>query len=161
MVAEMLLLSALISIAMLLSIGVLATKDNFYASLFMSATLIIVATIFAFFDLQPVFVFIVFIFVGAIGIVTVALAAIYRFAPERQISGLWAIPVAITALSLGIFIYLHTWRQILLTPLVYKQICFDLLSFMTAPEYILLILFLTSLITLLMLSVIKMERGGI
>ncbi len=150
----MLLLSALAGVAVLFSLGVLLSKDNFYSSLFMAVTLVIVASVYAFFDLQPVFVLIVFIFVGAIGIVTVALAATYRFAPERQVSVLWALPVIITALILGFSVYT--------TQLAYAgEIQFALGEFIT-PEYLLLILFLTSLIILLMLSVLKMgvEEGG-
>lgn len=150
----MLLLSALAGVAVLFSLGVLLSKDNFYSSLFMAVTLVIVASVYAFFDLQPVFVLIVFIFVGAIGIVTVALAATYRFAPERQVSVLWALPVIITALILGFSVYTTQLASA-------GEIQFALGEFIT-PEYLLLILFLTSLIILLMLSVLKMgvEEGG-
>jgi NADH:ubiquinone oxidoreductase subunit 6 (subunit J) len=151
MSVEMLLLSALAGVAVLSSLAVLLTRDNFYASLYMSATLIMVAGVYALFDLQPVFVLIVFIFVGAIGIVTVALAATYRFAPERQISGLWALPVIITAFILGFSVYASQ----LVSP---EKIQFALENFIT-PEYLLLILFLTALIILLMLSVLKMGVG--
>lgn len=147
----MLLLLALAGVAVLSSLAVLLTRDNFYASLYMSATLVMVAAVYALFDLQPVFVLIVFIFVGAIGIVTVALAATYRFAPERQISGLWALPVIITAFILGFSVYTAQ----LISP---EKIQFALEKFIT-PEYLLLILFLTALIILLMLSVLKMGIG--
>jgi NADH-quinone oxidoreductase subunit J len=70
---EVWVLIALAGIAVLSSLGVLLSKDNFYSSLYMSATLIFVASIYAIFNLQPVFVLIVFVFVGAIGIVTVAI----------------------------------------------------------------------------------------
>jgi NADH:ubiquinone oxidoreductase subunit 6 (subunit J) len=151
MSVEILLLLALAGVAVLSSLAVLLTRDNFYASLYMSATLIMVAAVYALFDLQPVFVLIVFIFVGAIGIVTVALAATYRFAPERQISGLWALPVIITAFILGFSVYASQ----LVSP---EKIQFALENFIT-PEYLLLILFLTALIILLMLSVLKMGVG--
>ena len=145
---EMLLLSALACTAVLSSLAVLLTRDNFYASMFMSATMIMVATTYALFDLQPVFVLIVFIFVGALGIVTVALAATYRFAPERQISWLWALPVVITAFILAFSVYAAQ-----LAPL--GKIQFALQGFIT-PEYLLLIIFLISLTVLLLLSVLKM-----
>jgi NADH:ubiquinone oxidoreductase subunit 6 (subunit J) len=148
---EILLLLALAGVAVLSSLAVLLTRDNFYASLYMSATLIMVAAVYALFDLQPVFVLIVFIFVGAIGIVTVALAATYRFAPERQISGLWALPVIITAFILGFSVYASQ----LVSP---EKIQLALENFITL-EYLLLILFLTALIILLMLSVLKMGVG--
>ena len=145
---ETLLLFAIAGVAVLSSLAVLLTRDNFYASMFMSATLIMVAGVYALFNLQPVFVLIVFIFVGAIGIVTVALAATYRFAPERQISVLWALPVIITAFILAFSVHISN-----LAPL--EKIQFALQKFMT-PEYLLLVLFLTALIILLMLSVLKM-----
>lgn len=145
---EMLLLSALACTAVLTSLVVLLTRDNFYASMFMSATMIMVATTYALFNLQPVFVLIMFIFVGALGIVTVALAATYRFAPGRQISWLWVLPVAITALVLAFSVFAAQ-----LAPL--GKIQFALLGFLT-PEYLLLIIFLASLTVLLMLSVLKM-----
>jgi len=150
----MLLLFALAGVAVLSSVAVLLTRDNFYASLYMSATLVMVAAVYALFNLQPVFVLIVFIFVGAIGIVTVALAATYRFAPERQISWLWALPVIITAFIIGFSVYATQ----LASP---EKIQFALQKFIT-PEYLLLILSLTALIILLMLSVLKMsvEEGG-
>jgi len=144
----MLLLSALACTAVLTSLVVLLTRDNFYASMFMSATMIMVATTYALFNLQPVFVLIMFIFVGALGIVTVALAATYRFAPGRQISWLWVLPVAITALVLAFSVFAAQ-----LAPL--GKIQFALLGFLT-PEYLLLIIFLASLTVLLMLSVLKM-----
>ncbi len=145
---EMLLLSALACTAVLSSLAVLLTRDNFYASMFMSLTLVMVAVIYALFDIQPVFVLIVFIFVGALGMVTVALAATYRFAPGRKISWLWALPVVITAFVLAVSVYAAQ-----LAPL--EKIQFALQGFIT-PEYLLLIIFLASLMVLLLLSVLKM-----
>ncbi|MHC1635768.1 MAG: hypothetical protein ACXQTS_03975, partial [Candidatus Methanospirareceae archaeon] len=99
------LLSILSIFAILFALGVLTTKDNFYASLFMSGALIMVAAVYAFFNLLPPLVLIVFIFVGAIGIVTVALAATYREAPRRQLSKIWIALVIITFLFLLSSIY--------------------------------------------------------
>jgi len=154
---EMLLLIALAGIAVLSSLAVLLTRDNFYASLFMSATLVMVAAIYAIFNLQPVFVLIVFIFVGAIGIVTVAVAATYRSEPESQFSSAWVVPVVITAVVIGFAIFsynkLHPGVSLSL-------IKFKLTDFVPHSEYLLLILSLTALIILLMLSVLKMGLGG-
>ncbi len=155
----MLLLSALVGAAVLFSLGVLLSKDNFYASLFMSITLVFVASVYALFDLQPVFVLIVFIFVGAIGIVTVALAATYRAAPERQFSWVWTLPVVITAFVIGFSIYRLTPQS------AYSSTFeFELINFISATEPIteplLLILFLMSLVVLLLLSVLKIGIGG-
>ncbi|MGB2727940.1 MAG: hypothetical protein WBD09_05625 [Halobacteriota archaeon] len=161
MIMEMVLLSALAGVAVLFALGVLLSKDNFYSSLFMSAALIFVASVYALFNLQPVFVLIVFIFVGAIGIVTVALAATYRSDPERQFSGLWAVPVVITAFIIGFSIYSYN----LLNPNVPSSVIeFELINFIpiTEPitEYLVLILSLMSLVILLLLSVLKMGVGG-
>jgi NADH:ubiquinone oxidoreductase subunit 6 (subunit J) len=155
MSAEMLLLSALAGVAVIFAIGVLVSKDNFYSALFMSVTLVLVATVYAFFDLQPVFVLIVFIFVGAIGIVTVALAATYRSAPERQLSGLWAVPVAIAAVILAGSIFMASPQ-----PATSGAIEFDLVQFIPQTEYLLIVVFLVSLVVLLLLSILEIGVGG-
>jgi NADH:ubiquinone oxidoreductase subunit 6 (subunit J) len=154
---EVWVLIALAGIAVLSSLGVLLSKDNFYSSLYMSATLIFVASIYAIFSLQPVFVLIVFIFVGAIGIVTVAVAATYRSDPERQFSKPWAVLVAITAAVVGFAIYSYT----MLNPEIsFSVIKFELISFMLQSEYLILVLSLVALVVLLLLSVLKMVAGG-
>lgn len=158
MSVEMLLLLALTGVAVLFSLGVLFSKDNFYSSLFMSVTLIFVATIYALFNLQPVFILIVFIFVGAIGIVTVALAATYRSEPERQFSGLWAVPVAITAFIIILAIYSYSVFNP--QPVPSSAIEFKLMNFIPITEYLLIVVFLMSLMVLLLLSVLKIGVGG-
>ena len=151
----MLLLSALAGVAVIFALGVLVSKDNFYSALFMSVTLVLVATVYAFFDLQPVFVLIVFIFVGAIGIVTVALAATYRSAPERQLSGLWIAPVAIAAVILAGSIFMASPQ-----PAMSGAIEFDLMQFIPQTEYLLIVVFLVSLVVLLLLSILEIGVGG-
>jgi NADH-quinone oxidoreductase subunit J len=155
MSAELLLLSALAGVAVIFALGVLVSKDNFYSALFMSVTLVLVATVYAFFDLQPVFVLIVFIFVGAIGIVTVALAATYRSAPERQFSGLWTVPVAIAAVILVGSIFMARPQ-----PALSGAIEFDLVQFLPQTGYLLLVVFLVSLVVLLLLSILEIGVGG-
>jgi NADH:ubiquinone oxidoreductase subunit 6 (subunit J) len=150
-------LVALAGIAVLSSLGVLLSKDNFYSSLYMSATLIFVASIYAIFNLHPVFVLIVFIFVGAIGIVTVAVAATYRSDPESQFSKPWAVLVVITAAVVGFAIYSYK----MLNPNVFSsEIKFELTRFIPQSEYLLLVLSLVALVVLLLLSVLKMVAGG-
>ena len=154
---EVWVLIALAGIAVLSSLGVLLSKDNFYSSLYMSATLIFVASIYAIFNLQPVFVLIVFIFVGAIGIVTVAVAATYRSDPESQFSKPWAVLVVITAAVVGFAIYSYK----MLNPNVSSSLIkFELINFMAQPEYLILVLSLVALVVLLLLSVLKMVAGG-
>ncbi len=159
---EMLLLIALAGITALSTLGVLLSKDNFYAAMYMTCTLVLVATIYAFFSIEPVFILIVFVFVGAIGMVTVAIAATYRHAPERQLSVLWAIPVIITAAVLCYSIYTYVLDvsvySVLMAPLTHYSLKFTIENFIT-PEYLLLFLFLTSLVVLLMLSALNIYRS--
>ena len=153
---EMILLGAFTGVLVLSALGVLLSKDNFYSALFMTLTLVMVATVYALFDLQPIFVLIVFVFVGVIGIVTVALAATYRAMPERQFAWIWCIPVLITAVILGFSIFTHTLHGTGIS----SPIGFTLQGFLKpGSEYQLLFLFLTSLVILLFLSVIKIYRG--
>jgi len=153
---EMILLGAFAGVLVLSALGVLLSKDNFYSALFMTLTLVMVATVYALFDLQPLFVLIVFVFVGVIGIVTVALAATYRAMPERQFAWIWCIPVLITAVILGFSIFTHTLHGMGIS----SPIGFTLQGFLKpGSEYQLLFLFLTSLVILLFLSVIKIYRG--
>ncbi len=154
---EVWVLIALAGIAVLSSLGVLLSKDNFYSSLYMSATLIFVASIYAIFSLQPVFVLIVFIFVGAIGIVTVAVAATYRSDPESQFSKPWAVLAVITAAVVGFAIYSYKMRN---PEMSFSVIKFELITFMAQSEYLILVLSLVALVVLLLLSVLKMVAGG-
>ena len=154
---EVWVLIALAGIAVLSSLGVLLNKDNFYSSLFMAATLIFVASIYAIFNLQPVFVLIVFIFVGAIGIVTVAVAATYRSDPEMQVSKFWVVPVVITAFVVGFAIYSYSKLH---PGVSLGLIKFELTNFIAQSQYLILILSLVSLVVLLLLSVLKMSLGG-
>ncbi len=158
MFVDILLLAALAGIAVVFSLGVLVSKDNFYSALFMSVTQVFVATVYAFFNLQPVFVLLVFIFVGAIGIVTVALAATYRSEPERQISGLWVLPVFLTVLIIGSAIMSNLIFAP--QPITSGTIAFELMNFIPIAEYMLIIVALISLVVLLLLSVLKMGVGG-
>ncbi|MCW3137596.1 MAG: hypothetical protein OCU20_01045 [Methanophagales archaeon] len=153
---EMILLEAFAGILVLSALGVLLSRDNFYSTLFMTLTLVMVATVYTLFDLQPLFVLIVFVFVGVIGIVTVALAATYRAMPERQFSWIWCIPVLMTGVILGFSIFAHPLHGMGMG----SQIRFTLQGFLKPEsEYQLLFLFLTSLVILLFLSVIKLYRG--
>ncbi len=77
------------------SIGVLLTRDNFYAALYMSVAMLFVAAIYAAFNIQPVVVIIALIFVGAVGIVTVAIAATYRAGVSRKVNVFWVVPVIV------------------------------------------------------------------
>ncbi|RLI76277.1 hypothetical protein DRO97_01175 [Archaeoglobales archaeon] len=136
----------------LFACGVLLTRDNLYASLYMSVTLILIATIYTVYSIQSVFVLITFIFVGAIGIITIALAATYRFIPARKISVYWLIPIAIVTAIVAYTYYLYSGQ---IGIVFIKEHSFA--SFPT--EYLLMVVFLVSLMALLMLSAIKLVRG--
>ncbi len=160
MTEEAVLLVVLAAFTILFSLGVILVKDNFFSAMYMSATLIMVATICAAFGIQPAFILIVFIFVGAVGVVTVALAATYRKESEREFPKLWWIFALITAVILGASTYIALKREALLYPdFSLRTIQFELTSFLANPEYILLVVALTSLGVLLLLSVLKMIGG--
>jgi len=155
MMVETLLLVILAVITILFASGVLLVRDNFFAAMYMSAALIMVATICAFAGIEPAFVLIVFIFVGAIGVVTVALASTYRAQSEEERSSkLWLIPALVTAGVIAISLYTTLGRVTF-----ERTITFELTTFLSNPEYILLVISLTSLGILLMLSVLKMIGG--
>ena len=156
MTEETLLLGILAVVTIIFAAGMLFVRDNFFAAMYMSATLIMVATISAFFGIEPAFVLIVFIFVGAIGVVTVALASTYRVHSENGNSlKMWLIPAIVTAGVIAISVYTTLGR----VP-VGRTIAFELAFFLTNPEYILLVISLTALGILLMLSVLKMIGGA-
>lgn len=136
----------------LFACGVLLTKDNLYAALYMSATLILVATMYTVYGIYSVFVLITFIFVGAIGIITIALAATYRFIPARKVNIYWIIPIAIVTAIMAYTYYLYAYQM----SATIVRGC-DLTTF--PAIYLLMVVFLVSLMALLMLSAIKLVRG--
>jgi len=138
--------------AVISAVGSLITTDNFYAALYMALTLVTIAGIYALMNLQEIFILITFIFVGAIGIVTVSLAAVYKFRPSRQLSKLWLIPSALTVVILGYVLY---------TKVTYIALVGRINLSGLGLEYFLLISALVSLIVLLMLSILSISRGGI
>lgn len=132
------------------SIGVLLTKDNFYAAMYMSVTMLLVAAIYAAFNIQPVVVIITLIFIGAVGIVTVAIAATYRAGVSRKVSIFWIIPVIIVFAILALaFTSLAVDSIEVVNPDVFPAV---------ATEYFFVILFLFALVVLMMLSAIKLAR---
>ena len=138
--------------AMLTSFAALLSRDNFYSALYMSITLLVIAGIYALYNVQPVFILIAFIFVGAVGAVTVALAATYRqIGPQLNLDYAWAIPTAITILVLGFSIYAYVNYDIIYT--FNDRIVANFVS-----DYIVLVLFFISLSILLMMSVVKFIR---
>jgi NADH-quinone oxidoreductase subunit J len=146
-------LLALGVVIVLSACGVLLSRDNLYAALYMTVALILIATTYAVFNLQPVFILIAFVFVGAIGAVTIALAATYRITLEEfPVEKLWIIPIIITIAAVCYTIYAYVE-----TPLE-KIYSIDELLAEFPSDYLLLVTFLISLMILLMLSVVKFVR---
>lgn len=132
------------------TIGVLLTKDNFYAALYMSVTMLFVAAIYAAFNLQPVVVIIALIFVGAVGIVTVAIAATYRARMSRKVSLFWTLPVLIVFAILAYTYYTFATKTLEIAGQD---------AFLAVPsEYFFVVALLFSLMVLMMLSAIKLVR---
>jgi NADH-quinone oxidoreductase subunit J len=151
--AETIVMASLSVVAVLSSIGVLLSRDNLYATLYMILSLIMIGTIYAAFNLQPVFILIVFVFVGALGVVTVVLASTYRVtAPQKvSVNVLWALPVGIAAAVICLTVYASATGEISIPDLTAALIAFP-------SEYFLLIAFLVSLMAIVMLSVIKFMK---
>ena len=132
------------------SVGVLLTRDNFYAALYMSVTMLFVAAMYAAFDLQPVVVIIALIFVGAVGIVTVAVAATTRGKIAREVSLLWVAPVFVVFAILAYAYYSLAANNIEISGQE---------TFSTIPtDYFSVVILLFSLTVLMMLSAIKLAR---
>ncbi len=132
------------------SVGVLLTRDNFYAALYMSVTMLFVAAMYAAFDLQPVVVIIALIFVGAVGIVTVAVAATYRGKIAREVSLLWVAPVFVVFAILAYAYYSLAANNIEISGQE---------TFSTIPtDYFSVVILLFSLTVLMMLSAVKLAR---
>ncbi|WP_457590241.1 hypothetical protein [Geoglobus sp.] len=140
---------ALLSIlAIVFGIGAWISRDNFYSAIYMSAVMLSVGGIFAFHGIHSVFVLIAFIFIGAISIVTVALAATYRFINPREISEKWLIVAEIVAVVLAVTVGLNTFMAGEFSD------AFD----RVLADYLTLVTFLVVLTALLMISAISMLR---
>ncbi len=135
-------------LAVLFAVASWASKDNFYSAIYMSAVMLTVGGIYAFHGIYSVFVLIAFIFIGAIGIMTVALAATYRFINPRKISENWLVIVEVLAVVFAVTAGINTFMVDGFTD------AFDRLL----PDYLTMIAFLIVLTTLLMLSAISMLR---
>jgi len=139
---------ALSSFSIASAIAVLVSKDNFYSAIYMTLTMILIASIYAYVGIHSIFVLISFIFVGAVGIVTVALAATYRFIRSLKIRDFWIFLTAITAIFLSVTLAALSKA----TNIFYERFP----DF--AENYSLLVTFLVVLMVLLALSAINMMR---
>ncbi len=134
--------------AVLASIGVLLTRDNLYAALYMSVAMIFVAAMYAVYNLQPVVVMIVLIFVGAVGIITIAIAATYRTMPSRSVSVAWLLPAAIV-FAVVACAYSKTTDRLLIASTDFSYV---------PTEYLFVILLLFAVMVLMMLSAVRLAR---
>ncbi len=145
-----LILLALGSVTVLSSLGVLLSRDNFYSALYMALTMIFIATTFAVFNVQSAFILIAFIFIGAIGIVTVALAAVFRYVPRKiPVDKLWILPTILTIAVLAYTLYKYATFNI-------STASVDISVFQS--QYALAVVFLICLMVLLMISIVKLVR---
>ena len=135
-------------VAVLSAIGALFSRDNFYSAIYLAITLLAVGGIYAEHGVYSVFALIAFIFIGAIVIITIAIAATYRYLNPRKINVLWLVIIEILALIVAVTAALN----------------FSTLSSFTdafpsvLSSYMSLITFLVVLTTLVMLSAISMVR---
>lgn len=143
---QTLLISMFGALAVISAIGSWLTRDNFYSALYMSITMIFVAGIYAVFNLQPAVVLITLVFVGAVGIVTIAVAATFRAKVARKINLIWTLPI-LAVLAIVAYAYSES-KKISIT-----STGVDFLS-----DYFLVLVFLISMMILVMLSAIKILR---
>ena len=135
-------------VAVLSAIGALFSRDNFYSAIYLAITLLAVGGIYAEHGVYSVFALIAFIFIGAIVIITIAIAATYRYLNPRKINVLWLVIIEILALIVAVTATLN----------------FPTLSSFTdafpsvLSNYMSLVTFLVVLTTLVMLSAISMVR---
>ena len=122
-----------------------------YAALYMSITMILIAAIYAAYNVQQVVVLIAFVFVGAVGMITIAIAATYRFVPSRKVNLLWIAPVIIVFAIVSYLYYSYATVNIVTENL---GSAFEKLP----SEYLVLLVFLFSVMILMMLSAIKLAR---
>ncbi|MCS7143627.1 MAG: hypothetical protein NZ879_01245 [Archaeoglobaceae archaeon] len=141
-----LLISLLGFLALASAIGAWLTRDNFYSALYMSVAMLFVAGIYAAFNLQAAVVLITLVFVGAVGIVTIAVAATYRAKTSRKIDLFWTIPIVVVMAILG---YAYGKPESI-------AVIASGMDFLR--EYLLAIVFLFSMMVLIMLSAIRILR---
>jgi len=145
----------LLALALVSSLGVALSRDNFYAALYLALTTSLVGILYAYLGLTYGFVLIFIIYVGATVTVTVILAAVYRRFPFRGgLSWVWVIPMALFVVTMVLAYYVRP-----VNVLVNRTV--DLGSF--AESYALLFLSLFSLLVLLTVGSLvyySRVRGG-
>jgi NADH-quinone oxidoreductase subunit J len=143
---QSLLISSLGILAIVCAAGSWLTRDNFYSALYMSVAMLFVAGIYASLNLQPAVVLITLVFVGAVGIVTIAVAATYRAKTSRRVSLVWTLPVLFVLAILG---YAYIGKPI---------VEIESAGMEFVGEYFLAVVFLISMMVVVMLSAIRILR---
>lgn len=93
-------------IAIGFALATLFTKDNLYAAIYLAITTTLIASLYAIANAHFIFLLLMLIYVGAVIIITIVLAATYRYVEPRsvKVSYSWLIPsIIITALTLALF----------------------------------------------------------
>lgn len=135
--------------SIIFALGAWVSRDNFYSALLMSATMLTVGAIYALHGIYSTFLLIAFIFIGAIGIVTVAVAATYRFLdPRSGINEGYLVVAEIIGAFLALTVGLHTF---------FGGSYSDKFG-QVLENYLSLVAFLIVLTALLMLSALSMLR---
>jgi len=114
----------------------------------MSVTLLLIGGLYAYLGIHSVLALISFIFVGAVGIITVALAASYRFINPVDHKSYWALSSAFVAVFLGTTLAVFSVALGKFED-KFKEFVVD---------YQAIIFFLVVMVVLLMLSAISMVR---
>lgn len=138
-------------LAILGATGVLFTRDDFYAALYLCLTMIFVSSMYAAYNIQQVVVLLTLIFVGVVGAVTIVVAATYETRLPREPNKVWA------AFAAVVFIIVASAYYSITTEL---KISGDFAKeFATVPtEYFLVLVVLFTLMILIVLSAIKLVR---
>ncbi len=76
-------LEILCTLIIVFGVASLASKDNFYSALYMSLTMVCVASLYALYGVHSAFALITLVFIGALGAITLVLAYSYR--EERSV----------------------------------------------------------------------------
>ncbi|WP_054857389.1 hypothetical protein [Vulcanisaeta sp. JCM 16159] len=143
--------------AVLSAIGIIITKDNLYAAIYLAITTGLVGAVYGLFGIAYGFVLIYLIFVGATITITIVLAATYR---KIEIKGgvgkSWIVPMILFIIAIVVASVSTKYN---VTPVTGQS----LTGFTTASDGLLLIALLASLLMAIMIGLIMyyLEVSGV
>ena len=144
-------LGALITLgvlAVLSAIGVTITRDNLYAAIYLAVATGLVGAIYGLFGITYGFVLIYLIFVGATITITIVLAATYRRVEFRGgVGRSWVVPMILFIIAVIVASAMTNYE----IPTITSQ---SLVSFLSAPDSLLLIALLAALLMAVMIGLI-------